>query len=138
MSDCRATLRAWLMLPDSCLRAVHPCLQSAAQMCRCEDLQQRAGPKPRGLRRSQALEALRKLKAEKLQQAKEFKLRLEHLKTHKNNADRLAEERDGNTQRAREAQDRIAQLQQDIEARLCIAATFHSSGTTLETRHNAT
>ena len=65
----------------------------------------------------QALEVLRKSKAEKLQEAKEFKLRLEHLKTHRNNADRLRKEKDGNTQRALEAQDKIAQLQQDIEAR---------------------
>ena len=31
----------------------------------------------------QALEALRKLKSEKTQEVKEFKLRLDHLKTHK-------------------------------------------------------
>ncbi len=68
-------------------------------------------------RGSQALEALRKLKAEKQQQAKEFKLRLEHLKTHKDNAGKLRKEEDGNKQRARESQDKIAQLQQDIEAR---------------------
>ena len=65
----------------------------------------------------QALEALRKLKAEKQQQAKMFKLKVEHLKTHKDNAGRLNEEKDGNVQRAREAQDKIAQLQQDIQAR---------------------
>ncbi len=46
-----------------------------------------------------------------------FKLSVEHLKTHKDNAGRLNKEKDGNVQRAREAQDKIAQLQQDIQAR---------------------
>ena len=68
---------------------------------------------------AQALEALRKLKAEKLQEAKEFKLRLDHLKTHKDTAGRLRTEVDGNTQRARETQEKIAQLQRDIEVPCC-------------------
>ena len=36
-----------------------------------------------------ALEALRKLRTEKVQEARELKLKLEHLKTHKDNADQL-------------------------------------------------
>ena len=61
------------------------------------------------------MEALRKLKTEKTQEAKEFKLRLEHLKTHKDTAGRLRTEVDVSTQRAREAQEKILQLQQEIE-----------------------
>ena len=37
----------------------------------------------------QALEALRKLKTEKVQETKELKLKLEHVRTHKVNADQL-------------------------------------------------
>ena len=37
----------------------------------------------------QALEALRKLRTEKVQETKELKLKLEHLRTHKENADEL-------------------------------------------------
>ena len=78
----------------------------------------------------QALEALRKLKAEKTQEGKEFKLRLEHLKTHKDTAGRLRTEVDVSTQRAREAQEKIALLQREIEVRselrtLCIRLSLH-------------
>ena len=43
----------------------------------------------------QALEALRKLRTEKMAEVKEFKLRLDHLRTHKDTAARLRKDVDG-------------------------------------------
>lgn len=45
--------------------------------------------------RKQALEALRKLRTEKMAEVKEFKLRLDHLRTHKDTAARLRKDIDG-------------------------------------------
>ena len=44
---------------------------------------------------AQALEVLRKLKSEKVQETKELKLKLEHVRTHKVNADQLKKARLG-------------------------------------------
>lgn len=51
---------------------------------------------------AQALEALRKLRTEKMAEVKEFRLRLDHLRTHKDNATRLRKEvEDGEAQERR-------------------------------------
>ena len=67
----------------------------------------------------QALEALRKLRTEKMAEVKEFKLRLEHLRTHKDNAARLRKEvQDGEAQERklldhiRAIEEQLTQLQQ--------------------------
>lgn len=68
---------------------------------------------------AQALEALRKLRTEKMAEVKEFKLRLEHLRTHKDNAARLRKEvQDGEAQerklldQIRAIEEQLTQLQQ--------------------------
>lgn len=66
----------------------------------------------------QALEALRKLKSEKTAEAREFKLRLEHLKTHKDTAGRLRADVDAGNRRVAEITEQSTQLQQRIQARL--------------------
>ena len=67
---------------------------------------------------TQALEALRKMRTETVQQAKEGKLMLEHLKTHRDNAARLRADMD-NGERAR------ASLQADIQAADADLARLH-------------
>lgn len=69
----------------------------------------------------QALEALRKLKTEKTAEAREFKLRLEHLKTHKDTAGRLRADVDAGNRRAAETAEQSAQLQQRIQVRFWAA-----------------
>ena len=66
----------------------------------------------------QALEALRKLKSEKTAEAREFKLRLEHLKTHKDTAGRLRADVEAGNRRVAETSEQGAQLQHRIQARL--------------------
>ena len=67
----------------------------------------------------QALEALRKLRTEKMAEVKEFRLRLDHLRTHKDNAARLRRDvEEGETQERklldhiRAVEEQLNQLQQ--------------------------
>ena len=78
----------------------------------------------------QALEALRKLRTEKVQEAKEMRLKLEHLKTHKDNADSLKGERQEGQAKARALVAQIAslddQLRSQDEVKLAAAHQFHA------------
>ncbi|KAK9845385.1 hypothetical protein WJX81_005219 [Elliptochloris bilobata] len=97
---------------------------------------------------TKALEALRKLRTEKLQEAKEGKMMLEHLKTHRDNAARLhAEVANGERARTslqadiRAADDDIARLRETLTAldgKLRHIAVLDEEGRQLETRHEVT
>ncbi len=62
----------------------------------------------------QALEALRKLRTEKMAEVKEFKLRLDHLRTHKDTAARLRKDIDGGERQEAELSTTIS----DIDGKL--------------------
>ena len=62
----------------------------------------------------QALEALRKLRTEKMAEVKEFKLRLDHLRTHKDTAARLRKDIDGGERQEAELSATIS----DIDGKL--------------------
>lgn len=62
----------------------------------------------------QALEALRKLRTEKMAEVKEFRLRLDHLRTHKDTAARLRKDVDGGERQETELSNSI----QDIDGKL--------------------
>ena len=62
----------------------------------------------------QALEALRKLRTEKMAEVKEFRLRLDHLRTHKDTAARLRKDVDAGERQEAEHADTI----QNIDAEL--------------------
>ncbi len=64
----------------------------------------------------QALEALRKLRTEKVQEAKELKLRLEHTGTHMNAAAKLREQAGEGDKRDREITSEMATLAEQIQA----------------------
>lgn len=63
----------------------------------------------------QALEALRKLRTEKVQEVKEMKLKLDHLSTHKDSAHRLQTERQEGEGRERAIVAEMEQLSVKIE-----------------------
>ena len=68
----------------------------------------------------QALEALRKLRSEKAAEAKEFKLKLDHLKTHKDNAQKLRSEIQEGEDKEREFNEQIQTLEEQLQVwRLC-------------------
>ncbi len=58
----------------------------------------------------QALEALRKLRTEKMAEVKEFKLRLDHLRTHKDTAARLRKDIDSGKRQETELADTIKDI----------------------------
>ena len=62
----------------------------------------------------QALEALRKLRTEKMAEVKEFKLRLDHLRTHKDTAARLRKDIEGGERQEAELSRTIS----DIDGKL--------------------
>ncbi len=62
----------------------------------------------------QALEALRKLRTEKVAEVKEFKLRLDHLRTHKDTAARLRSDIEGGERQEAELSATIS----DIDGKL--------------------
>ena len=62
----------------------------------------------------QALEALRKLRTEKMAEVKEFKLRLDHLRTHKDTAARLRKDIEGGEHQETELSSTIS----DIDGKL--------------------
>ena len=63
---------------------------------------------------TQALEALRKLRTEKMAEVKEFKLRLDHLRTHKDTAARLRKDIDDGERQEAELSNTIS----DIDGKL--------------------
>ena len=63
----------------------------------------------------QALEALRKLRTEKVQEAKEMKLKLDHARTHKDNADQLRGQVQEGQAKEAALQKEIASLDQQME-----------------------
>lgn len=67
-------------------------------------------------RYTKALEELRKLKTRQGQEAREMKLRLEHLRTHKDHASRLRAEMDENNKKAEALQRDVATLQAQLAA----------------------
>lgn len=58
----------------------------------------------------QALEALRKLRTEKMAEVKEFKLRLDHLRTHKDTAARLRKAAEGGERQEAELAEAISSI----------------------------
>lgn len=72
----------------------------------------------------QALEALRKLRTEKVQEAKEMKLKLEHLKTHKDNADQLRQEIQEGKAKEETASAAINALEEQLQARKAVCSSF--------------
>lgn len=62
-----------------------------------------------------ALEAIRKLRIEKVQEARELKLKLDHLKTHKETAQRLSTEVDHSKEKSRQLKVQMEEVQQDIK-----------------------
>ena len=64
--------------------------------------------------RVQALEALRKLRTEKMAEVKEFRLRLDHLRTHKDTAARLRKDVNGGERQEAELSNTIS----DIDGKL--------------------
>ena len=64
---------------------------------------------------AQALEALRKLRTEKLAEVKEFKLRLEHLRTHKDTAARLRREIEGGESQEQQLLEQIRILDDELK-----------------------
>ena len=58
----------------------------------------------------QALEALRKLRTEKMAEVKEFRLRLDHLRTHKDTAARLRKDADAGERQEAEHADTIRHI----------------------------
>ena len=65
----------------------------------------------------QALEALRKLRTEKVQEAREMKLKLEHLRTHKDNADQLRSEVQDGQSKEQAIVAQIKSLQEQLDER---------------------
>ncbi|KAL4437341.1 hypothetical protein ABPG75_004480 [Micractinium tetrahymenae] len=65
---------------------------------------------------TKALEVLRKLQTEKAQEVKEMRLKLEHAKTIKDQAQKLKAEIESGSAKAAEYQQRIAELEADINA----------------------
>ena len=74
----------------------------------------------------QALEALRKLRTEKMAEVKEFRLRLDHLRTHKDTAARLRKDADGGERQETELSNSI----QDIDGKLAEINQVGCSGPT--------
>lgn len=63
---------------------------------------------------AKALEAIRKLRNEKVQEARELKLKLDHLKTHKVTAHRLSSEIDQSKEKSRQLQSQMEDVQEEI------------------------
>lgn len=63
----------------------------------------------------QALETIKKLRKDKAQEVKEFKLKLDHLNTNKNSAHKLRTEVEQSTRRKAELEQQISSLQEQIQ-----------------------
>ena len=63
----------------------------------------------------QALEALRKLRTEKVQEAKELKLKLETTRTHKDNADSLRAEKQAGEAKAQRLVSQISGMNDQLQ-----------------------
>ena len=63
----------------------------------------------------QALQEMRKLRTEKTAEVKEFKLRLEHLKTHKDNSTKLKSDIAEGQEQDRNYMTQIGELEQEVK-----------------------
>ena len=117
----------WSARRDSMVPLPVPLAHRQTEQCACRALCSPLPPGHECMRGvlQQALEALRKLRSEKVAELKEFKLRLAHLATHRDTAARLRREVEGGQARIAELSAQISAIDQEAAALTQVSIACH-------------